>query len=1043
MSSNTESNKIVLNVNKSEYGYKLETEEVWQKDAASRLCKSLKRIGEQAKHYKRERKDKSSENLTYDAHDAIFVSAGRGCGKTVFLRNVKPIWEESDEFKNDIKLHFCPPIDPTLLAGNDNFVNVVIAHLYIQIDKEIKTGNHKDKNEFYKKLSRLADSVAQSENRDELPGIDRIISYKSGIQLEDAFHSFVEGCLDILNTDAIVLPIDDVDMALRKAFDVLDVVRRLLSCPYIIPIVSGDEDLYRPIIQDYFLHGENTGKEKLLAEDQADDLTDAYITKIFPNQHRVTLLSLDMLISNMIINDSNAKKNKRPSIRDYYAAVEAELCPLVNGQENSFDYPLPKTPRQLIQLTRSFPPSILEQYNDENQPDTTAVANYEKDYKSSFWYDFQNFAESRRHGTAYIVATSEQALIQMRIATDVQKNEHPQPRLPMRELLAFNISLQANHDTNWKEYSYYRKVLEGLLDPENDKTPSSIKKQAYLFKSIKDARIFRSMPITEFYIDPLYITQKNLPKKGETPLWLAIYLHKDFYGASQSQRVQLFFGRAFELVADSLLLASDGIKDARKKLWKKYLTELLALPPFHSSYSLNPTKVLEFEDENPDEDQGEDTPSEVSEDRSLMPTPDAIKEFAAQIADWELEHKDIIQPCQKKGLTHLLLFVMNKVFTQMHLLKIGETIKGNHATHSARRFEYVLINAFASFMKEKPVVLQNVLTETSSESLKDIDALFTRSSTLRTNIKEYIGVRKGDSFEEITTNKTSEDMIQDGVQVKKLDTDQKLLRAIWLHPLFRAIDGKGPEFKLGSKTYSNDSDQKDAEIAIFKGLSDKKIATLSTHKTLETLTKCKVEMKKRKLDSSSLTNEHQHLYEMLNAKYFDKLKSTNDKEQSLFQEAVASGNMTTLRFLLELAPVSKVNMGQWQGAALTAATMNRVKMLGILKDNKVDFTFESVVYSGQKLPKANFNNFSLKNAKFIETILTDAKFYNSNLSEADFTGADLRGAKFDDETIFTNTLISRTIFNEKDFNNLDLSKAKLESVVLIDENEDSQVISFK
>lgn len=59
--------------------------------------------------------------------------------------------------------------------------------------------------------------------------------------MERLFHEFVVSCIDILSVDAIAIIIDDVDMALGRAYEVLEVVRKLLLCPLIIPIVSGDE----------------------------------------------------------------------------------------------------------------------------------------------------------------------------------------------------------------------------------------------------------------------------------------------------------------------------------------------------------------------------------------------------------------------------------------------------------------------------------------------------------------------------------------------------------------------------------------------------------------------------------------------------------------------------------------------------------------------------------------------------------------------------------------------------------------------------------
>lgn len=118
------SNKIVLNLSNIDFddNFNFDNGELWQQQASESLVKNLVTIANQAKVYSKRRENE--EHLQPQAmHDAIFISGGRGAGKTVFLKNAQKVWDKAIESK-DIPLYFTATIDPTLLINHDNFTNV-------------------------------------------------------------------------------------------------------------------------------------------------------------------------------------------------------------------------------------------------------------------------------------------------------------------------------------------------------------------------------------------------------------------------------------------------------------------------------------------------------------------------------------------------------------------------------------------------------------------------------------------------------------------------------------------------------------------------------------------------------------------------------------------------------------------------------------------------------------------------------------------------------------------------------------------------------
>lgn len=492
----TNNNRIILSLNNEHLkGKAPKKNERWQHLAEKLLVKCLHNAGKQAKVYKQhlEKNPKRPRII----NDAIFLQAARGAGKTYFLQNIKSIWQDetktgSQTYNGKANLYFCPIIDPTLLVQHDNFTNVVIAHLYNQVESKLQNQdqNKPDYQCFFQSLRKLGEAM-ENDTSTELHGIDKIIAYRSGIKIEECFHNFAASCLKILNADAFVLPIDDVDMALKQAFDVLDVVRRLLSCPLIIPIVSGDESLYQTLTTNHFKNKDDGS----LGHEQAKELSMAYLTKVFPATNRVTLLGLDELIPVLDIKEGT----NQISCDTYHDNLRDALCPWVNGEEKSHDFPYPTSIRLFVQMVDMFRPSqLLTSEKTEN-----------------FWFDYMRFADATHTGNSYLVAKAEQLLASIR---SDEGSQYGHPEFLLTRLALFNVSKQISMENiSWKTINYQAELNQAFIDIEKSGNKEVAYQKVFLDsfnnRHQNSTNIFRSMPTVEFYVPKLIIS--NLYNKWE------------------------------------------------------------------------------------------------------------------------------------------------------------------------------------------------------------------------------------------------------------------------------------------------------------------------------------------------------------------------------------------------------------------------------------------------------------------------------------------------------------------------------------------------
>ncbi|EGR0659205.1 P-loop NTPase fold protein [Vibrio cholerae] len=275
-------------------------------------------------------------------HNAISIDGARGTGKTAVLVNLKSYLKDRD-------VHILDPVDPTLLENGESlFLHIIVAA--VLHDKAVKDAQ-RNKPENARSLNQTLDKLAQSlesvENQKDRHGMDKVRAMYSNKHLAYCVHDFFREVLGLLEKKLLILPIDDVDTSLDRAFENLEIVRRYLTTPYVLPIVCGDRSLYDEVTWRDF-HYRLTKDSKHLSEaayERAVELAAEYQRKILPFPR-----SLDMpevreywQQSNIYLRDGQTEVMP---LRNFIAWLEIFLTGPVNSK---LTLPIPSM-RALTQL---------------------------------------------------------------------------------------------------------------------------------------------------------------------------------------------------------------------------------------------------------------------------------------------------------------------------------------------------------------------------------------------------------------------------------------------------------------------------------------------------------------------------------------------------------------------------------------------------------------------------------------------------------------------------------------------------------------------
>lgn len=291
---------------------------------------AMKRLGLIIKNQINELKNKEyhppkSSDLSYRRiHNGILIEGGRGSGKTTFLLNALHHLQNpstNNEIKDFIEisadLQVLQSIDPTLIETKENIIIVIISLIDAALDdpKTKSNTDHSAVNDARKKMAEgldLLDGIGKTTAYgDEWEDPEWIMSRglrkaRNGRSFEIKFQTYIYAALRALNKKAFVISFDDVDTNFQHGSTILEAIRKYLTSPQLVILISGDLELYGRLVRSniYNTFGSEVmkhdadliGTEKKGISSAVKELEEQYLLKIVPPQNRISMLSLGALI---------------------------------------------------------------------------------------------------------------------------------------------------------------------------------------------------------------------------------------------------------------------------------------------------------------------------------------------------------------------------------------------------------------------------------------------------------------------------------------------------------------------------------------------------------------------------------------------------------------------------------------------------------------------------------------------------------------------------------------------------------------------------
>lgn len=375
------------------------------------------------------RKEKRNKIKKYGCNNRILFTGQRGCGKTSVMRSLadylssEDIEINSEKYPKDddgvpyvVKFSCLPMVDPSHFDNNNNILLTVITSMFSEAKKKMNddkdggdTSYREELLKQFEKVFKSLDSIKSEVSSYTLESLNR----KSDAEdLKDKMKDLVnkylrfKGCGDG-DGARLVLLIDDIDMSVSYASEMLEQLRKYLELDNLVILMSANlGQLSNEMREKYSSAFQYTLKDSNQALSiDVEDLATKYLLKLFPTSRRINVERHveQLLKTNLIVegwNDNNKNENQTDNSKtkddgsqgegDFQKVIlsliwsKTRLLFIPKDSKNTLHPIIPTNLRDLAQFLDMLTslPNVRSKYLHENtKKEEPKLFAYKKDYE--------------------------------------------------------------------------------------------------------------------------------------------------------------------------------------------------------------------------------------------------------------------------------------------------------------------------------------------------------------------------------------------------------------------------------------------------------------------------------------------------------------------------------------------------------------------------------------------------------------------------------------------------------------------------------------
>ncbi len=282
---------------------------------------------------------KTSAKTDYPNNIIAFIGE-RGSGKTSCMLSVTEMLQnkkESNAFQNYPVLNTTQfvsvnVIEPSFINDKANVLELVVATLFRNFKEKVEKGvEHIDLNKKHSLLEafqKVQENLKYIKNgTTELETIDSLLQLSSSVDLKENMRALVSSYLEFMNgtqQSILLLPIDDIDLNTKYAYDMVEQIRKYLVLPNVLILVSLKLDQLEQVLRNdftkQFSDSLNKAQDKNPLLGDIQQMAERYIQKLLPLAHRIFMPDMEAAMDKpylVYVTNDEAQEKYTKDCEDY------------------------------------------------------------------------------------------------------------------------------------------------------------------------------------------------------------------------------------------------------------------------------------------------------------------------------------------------------------------------------------------------------------------------------------------------------------------------------------------------------------------------------------------------------------------------------------------------------------------------------------------------------------------------------------------------------------------------------------------------------
>lgn len=298
----------------------------------------------------------------------IFAFVGdRGTGKSSCMMSFAKMLQENKQTLHNIqekKFEVLESTDPSFFTETKNIVEIFIGRLFSRFKEEVedrqnvKLDKEKEKNLVFEAFEHVKETLTCM-NKKELcdeDTVEQLLGLSASVELQESVHELVRLFLKYVRKDFLVIPVDDIDLHSKYAFEMAEQIRKyLVQDNTIVLMALRIEQLQYAIERHYISHYELMLKNEAIDKSEISNMATKYMIKFIPVDRRIRLKSVEE-ISNQAVDFVDNGRVVELGGPDAKTLKEKVLCLIQKKTDVHFFYEhkrfplIPDTLRELRNL---------------------------------------------------------------------------------------------------------------------------------------------------------------------------------------------------------------------------------------------------------------------------------------------------------------------------------------------------------------------------------------------------------------------------------------------------------------------------------------------------------------------------------------------------------------------------------------------------------------------------------------------------------------------------------------------------------------------